>query len=72
MQVYQSKQIKDIFPRDNTRKSSYANYDLNEATKILKENGQVSAMIYLTKNSDITIEGAKNIIMKIKKLENIT
>ena len=52
------------------RKGSYANYDLKEARKILKEKGQVSAIYYLTKNSDITIESAKNIIMKLKKLES--
>ena len=52
------------------RKGSYANYNLKEARKILKEKGQVSAIYYLTKNSDITIESAKNIIMKLKKLEN--
>ena len=51
------------------RKGSYASYNLKEAKKILKEKGQVSAICYLTKNSDITIESAKNIIMKLKKLE---
>lgn len=51
------------------RKASCGYVNTEEVRKILHEKGQVSAIKYICDTTDITIAGAKNLVMKLKALE---
>ena len=51
------------------RKASCGYVDTEKVREILKEKGQVSAIKFICDTTDITILGAKNIVMKLKDIE---
>ena len=55
--------------RRESLKASCGYVDTEKVREILKEKGQVSAIKFICDTTDITILGAKNIVMKLKDIE---
>lgn len=49
------------------RKASQGYVDADMVRKIIEEKGQVSAIQFICNTTDITLMGAKNLVMKVKQ-----
>lgn len=51
-----------------SKKGNEGKVNLEEVKKIMKEKGKVSAMSFLTKENNMTVSGARALVMRVTKL----
>lgn len=60
--------IKKIFTWKVQKKGNVGKVDVAEVKRIMQEKGKVSAMLHLTKENNMTVSGAKALVLRIEKV----